>query len=162
MLRSESDRIEGAIGQLGDPFRWEALREEQEKQIAALEKRYAAVRLARSALAQADQELRSRFAPLLCKRASQLFFRLTGGKYDRVSLDREFRVTVHPVDSTVDRNLDYLSGGTVDQLYLALRLAIRDLLLPGKPIVLVLQTKEQPTHLLGSSAGGAVGALGAD
>ena len=46
------------------------------------------------------------------------------------------RVTVHPTGSTTDRSLSYLSGGTVDQLYLALRLAICDLLLPDCPIIL--------------------------
>ena len=45
-------------------------------------------------------------------------------------------MTVHPTGSPTDRSLSYLSGGTVDQLYLALRLAICDLLLPDCPIIL--------------------------
>ena len=36
----------------------------------------------------------------------------------------------------VTRLLQLLSGGTIDQLYLALRLAISELLLPEAPIVL--------------------------
>ena len=98
--------------------------------------RYAALRLARRALMEADETLRSKFAPLLCQKTGELFSRLTGGKYDGVQLDRSLHVTVHPKDSTVYRPLSYLSGGTVDQLYLALRLAICELLLPNAPIVL--------------------------
>ena len=86
--------------------------------------------------AEEKDEIRERFAPLLCKKAGELFYRLTEGKYDRVTLDRAMRVTVHPTGSTTDRSLSYLSGGTVDQLYLALRLAICDLLLPDCPIIL--------------------------
>ena len=135
-LRSEADKLDGAIGQAGDPFVLQAERDRLEEEIARLENRYAALELARKALRQADTELRSRFAPLLCQRASALFSGLTAGRYDRLQLDREMHVTVHPAGSPVDRPIGYLSGGTVDQLYLALRLAICDLLLPEAPIVL--------------------------
>lgn len=135
-LRSEADRLSGAIGQKGDPLVLNAEKEALEKEILRLETRYAALELARTALQQADTEVRSRFAPLLCKRAGALFYALTEGKYDHIQLDRDLHVTVHPVNSTVNRSLSYLSGGTADQLYLALRLAICDLLLPEAPIVL--------------------------
>ncbi|MBQ5468642.1 MAG: hypothetical protein IIT62_07010, partial [Oscillospiraceae bacterium] len=135
-LRSEADRLAGSLQQLGDPLRLEAEREEKQARLARLDQRYAAIQLARKELARADETLRERFAPLLCKKAGELFYRLTEGKYDRVTLDRAMRVTVHPTGSTTDRSLSYLSGGTVDQLYLALRLAICDLLLPDCPIIL--------------------------
>ena len=135
-LRAESDRLAGAIGQIGDTLALHAERAQLAARIAHLEQRYAAIQLARTTLRDADESLRSRFAPMLCKRAGELFARLTGGKYDRIALDREMRVTVHPAGSPTDRPLAYVSGGTADQLYLALRLAICDLLLPDAPIVL--------------------------
>ena len=135
-LQSEYDRTCGALEGLGDPLSLQAEAEEQARQSAALERRFTALVLARKVLEQADGELRSRFAPLLCKRAGELFCRLTEGAYDAVSLDRELHVNVHPAGSAVDRSLAYLSGGTVDQLYLALRLAVCDLLIPEVPIVL--------------------------
>ena len=135
-LRSEADRLDGAISQIGDTLALHARREQTQARIARLEQRYAAILLARRALKDADEDLRARFAPMLCRRAGELFSELTGGAYDRVSLDRDMQVTVHPVGSPVDRPLSYLSGGTVDQLWLALRLAICDLLLPEAPIVL--------------------------
>ena len=135
-LRSEADRLDGAISQIGDTLALHARREQTQARIARLEQRYAAILLARRALKDADEDLRARFAPMLCRRAGELFSELTGGAYDRVSLDRDMQVTVHPAGSAVDRPLSCLSGGTVDQLWLALRLAICDLLLPEAPIVL--------------------------
>ncbi len=135
-LQSEYDRICGALEGLGDPLVLQAEAEAQEKRALALERRYTALALARKLLEQADEELRSRFAPLLCRKAGELFCRMTEGAYDAVSLDRELRVNVHPAGSAVDRPLAYLSGGTVDQLYLALRLAVCELLIPEVPIIL--------------------------
>lgn len=135
-LRSEADRLEGAIGQIGDTLALHARREQLEGRIARLEQRFSAILLARRTLKDADETLRARFAPMLCRRAGELFSELTGGAYDRVSLDRDMQVTVHPAGSPVDRPLSCLSGGTVDQLWLALRLAICDLLLPDAPIIL--------------------------
>lgn len=133
---SKADKLAGAIGQMGDPLALNAEMERLTEFIRRMEERYAALRLARRALTEADESLRSKFAPLLCEKTGELFSRLTGGKYDKVQLDRNLHVTVHPKDSTVFRPLSFLSGGTVDQLYLALRLAICELLLPSAPIVL--------------------------
>ena len=133
---SQADKLAGAISQMGDPLELSAGIEDLGRQIRRMEERYAALRLARRALAEADEALRAKFAPLLCEKTGEFFSRLTDGKYDTVQLDRGLHVTVHPVNSPVYRPLSYLSGGTVDQLYLALRLAICELLLPGAPIVL--------------------------
>ncbi len=133
---SQADKLAGAIGQMGDPFALNAEAERIGAEIRRLEDRYAALRLARRALTEADETLRAKFAPLLCQKTGELFSKLTAGSYDSIQLDRSLRVTVHPKDSAVYRPLSYLSGGTVDQLYLALRLAICELLLPKAPIVL--------------------------
>ena len=133
---SRADKLAGAMDQMGDPLAMEAERAGLEQEIRRLEERYAALRLARHALMEADEHLRARFSPMLCDLTGKLFSRLTGGRYDKVQLDRELHVTVHPADSPVYRPLSYLSEGTVDQLYLALRLAICELLLPQAPIIL--------------------------
>lgn len=54
-------------------------------------------------------------------------------------LDRAFHLSAEPAGEGVYRNAALLSAGTTDQLYLAARLAICDLVLPpeaGVPIVL--------------------------
>lgn len=135
-LSSQADMLAGAISQMGDPLALNAEAEALEAEILKLQDRLAAIHLARKALESADEALRARFAPLLCEKAGEIFLRLTGGKYDKIQLDRSLHITVHPVESPVFRPLSYLSGGTVDQLYLALRLAICDLLIPDAPIVL--------------------------
>ena len=135
-LSSEADRIRGALEQIGDPYVLNAQVEALTAREQALQRRYEAISLARETLSRADASLRARFSPLLCKRAGEIFSLLTEGRYDRVTLDREFRVRIHPAGSTLDHPLSCFSGGTVDQLYLALRLAICDLLLPGAPIIL--------------------------
>ncbi len=135
-LRSDADRISGALEQLGDPYVLNAELEALDAREKSLQERYDAISMARAALSQADEQLRSRFSPMLCKRAGEIFSMLTEGRYDRISLDREFRVRIHPAGSTLDRPLSCFSGGTADQLYLALRLAICDLLLPEVPIIL--------------------------
>ena len=133
---SRADKLSGAIDQMGDPLALEAEKEALTRKIQRMEHRLSAVRLARKALAAADESLRARFSPLLCEQTGQLFARLTQGKYDRIQLDRAMHITVHPAGSPVYRPLSCLSGGTVDQLYLALRLAICQLLIPEAPIVL--------------------------
>ena len=54
-------------------------------------------------------------------------------------LDRTFRLSAEPAGDTLFRDAALLSAGTVDQLYLAVRLAICELVLPqpnGAPIIL--------------------------
>ena len=133
---SQADMLAGAVGQMGDPLELNAALERLEQQIRQMEHRYAALRLARRALMEADETLRAKFAPLLCEKTGELFSRLTAGRYDKIQLDRNLHVMVHPTGSPVLRPLSYLSGGTVDQLYLALRLSICELLIPDAPIVL--------------------------
>ena len=65
--------------------------------------------------------------------------RLTGGKYDKVSLTREFDALAEEHDGLLPRRALVLSRGTADQLYLAVRLAVCQLVLPEEdpcPIVL--------------------------
>lgn len=133
---SQADKLAGALGQMGDPMELRAELDALGQEMQRMEQRYAALQLARQALHEADESLRAKFSPLLCEKTGALFSRLTDGKYDQIRLDRNLHVTVHPVDSPVFRPLSYLSGGTVDQLYLALRLAICELLIPEAPIVL--------------------------
>ena len=53
-------------------------------------------------------------------------------------LDRSFHLTTEPTGDTVYRDAQLLSAGASDQLYLAVRLAICELVLPSDPPPLVL------------------------
>ena len=81
-------------------------------------------------LRQAEDHLHARFSPQLSRLAQSYFSRLTQGRFTQVFLDRALQVTVREEASLADRSLALLSQGTTDQLYLALRLAVADLVLP--------------------------------
>ena len=55
---------------------------------------------------------------------------VTGGRYEGVLLNRDFSAMAKTTDDTVARKSEYLSAGTVDLLYLAVRLAVCELALP--------------------------------
>lgn len=97
-------------------------------QIRELENRLNSLELARSVLSQAEGEMRQSFGPLLNQKTGELLKRLTGGKYDRVLISKNLELSVQENQSVMSRPWQSLSSGTVDQSYLALRLAISELL----------------------------------
>ena len=138
-LRSSLDRIAGRLHATGDPLALQAAAERLTDEIALLEREYAAIELAMSTLAQANSQLQGRFSPALGQRAAEIFARLTHGAYGGVILDKALRVSAEPALSGVPRDVGYLSAGAADQLYLAVRLAVCDLVLPPEnPVPIVL------------------------
>lgn len=138
-LRSGLDRIAGRLHATGDPLALQAAAERLTDEIAALEGEYAAIELAMSTLTHANAQLQGRFSPALGKRAAEIFRRLTGGAYGGVILDKALHASAEPADSGVPREVGYLSAGAADQLYLAVRLAVCDLVLPsGNAVPIVL------------------------
>lgn len=136
-IRSQQDQSRGAAAALGDPARLQAQRESLHAKIQALTARYDALTLAMQTLDEANDELQTRFAPQLAALAGELLGKLTGARYDAVLLDRELRAEARQSGEPVTRQLLSLSGGTVDQVYLAVRLAICRLVLgDGAPMVL--------------------------
>ena len=138
-LRSSLDRIAGRLHAAGDPLALQAAAERLTDEIALLEGEYAAIELAMSTLAHANTQLQGRFSPALGKRAAEIFDGLTGGAYGSVILDKTLRVSAEPAGTGVPRDVGCLSAGAADQLYLAVRLAVCDLVLPSEhavPIVL--------------------------
>lgn len=85
-----------------------------------------ALDLAYNTLSELSKSQRREFAPELSKRVGEIMARITSGRYSdvRISPDLEISV-VHPeTGSRVDAA--FLSGGTVDQCYFALRVAIAE------------------------------------
>ena len=104
--------------------------------IAKLQETYDALTVAMETLTVASTELQRKFAPRLAKRAQTLFARMTGGRYNRLQLTRELGVEAAAENETVPQEARRRSDGTVDQLYLALRLAVAEELTPEAPLVL--------------------------
>ena len=96
----------------------------------------AALELALSTLAEATAQLQRRFAPRIAKEAQSLLGRMTDGRYDRLTISQDMSLSVATRDETVLRESQRRSEGTVDQIYLALRLAVSRELMPHAPFVL--------------------------
>ena len=137
--RSSADQLGGQLRAAGDPAALESAIGDLSEKIDALEGEYQSIRLAMEVLDTANTTLQNRFSPELGRRAAEIFRQLTGGRYTGVALDRQFRLSAEPAGDTVFRDAALLSAGALDQLYLAVRLAICDLVLPPEkevPIVL--------------------------
>ncbi len=104
---------------------------------AQSERELQAARLLRGA---ADQ-LRSRLAPAIGRSLGKRLSRITGGRYSRVSVDLDFGIHIYSDDRNAFVRPADLSGGTHDQLMLALRLAFAE-------VLLATRGRAQSLHLL--------------
>lgn len=78
------------------------------------------------------------FMPLLRKSISDNFSYLTGGRYRQVAIDEDMNITVIEEDNKQRSiELENLSGGTLDQLYLSLRVALGNILSGNQNIPLI-------------------------
>ena len=106
------------------------------RRIGRLEDYFHALELAQDALYQATAVLQRRFAPRISKRAQELFSRLTAGRYQRITLSDDLSISASAEQEDVLRSAQWRSDGTVDQLYLSLRLAVAGEVTPEAPLVL--------------------------
>ena len=95
-----------------------------------------ALEFAQKTLQEATNELQRRFAPRISQQSRDLFTRLTGGRYERLTLMQDFQVDTGTTEEVNDHAAQLRSDGTMDQLYLALRLAVAKELTPHAPLVL--------------------------
>ena len=100
-----------------------------------LETKLKTVTLASEALKRAHAKMQKNFTPELNKMASHYFSIITGGKYTRIFLSEQFGIKI---DSDIPRESGFFSGGTVDQLYLSVRLSLVDMLFKESSCTLVL------------------------
>lgn len=137
--QSRSGYIAGQLRSLGDTGELEAALAQKRDRLMLLQDEYDAIALAMQTLEHTNAALQNRFSPELGKRAAEYFFALTDGKYDSVLLDRTFRALTSEAGGGVARDAALLSQGASDQLYLAVRLAICDMVLPEeKRVPLIL------------------------
>lgn len=138
-LHSTADRLSGQLHAMGDPSLLLASAENIQARITQLQGEYDALHLAMEALTGANTAIQNRFSPQLSRRTAEIFQELTEGRYTGAALDRSFHLTAQPAGDPIDRDIQLLSAGTADQLYLAARLAICQLVLPAeKEIPLIL------------------------
>ena len=106
------------------------------QRIVKLEDTYAALTIAQETLAQARLELQRRFAPRIVKRARELMEAMTSGRYTKLGLQEDLSIAAGTAEEDTLQSILWRSDGTVDQLYLALRLAVAEALAPEAPLIL--------------------------
>lgn len=129
----------GEIRALGDPVILGSEKKMAEQMLSEHKAQYEALTLAVETLKEANNELQSRFSPLLGETAGRIIRCLTGGRYEKLTFDKTLDAFAKTTGETVSRNILALSAGTADQIYLALRLAVCELVLPPEaPCPLIL------------------------
>lgn len=100
---------------------------ENEIEIAALD-------LAIKTIQDLSEEIYDSFGSVLNEQVSEIISRITSNKYSEVKIDDQLRVMVKHGSSFI--SMDYLSTGTIEQIYLALRLSIANVLIAEElPII---------------------------
>ena len=110
-----------------------------EEELVRQQAEYNALRLSLDALQAANTTLQNRFSPELGRRAAEIFGDMTGSTWSHILLDREFHLSAESGSDPTRRSVQLLSAGTADQLYLAVRLAICEMILPPEqnpPLIL--------------------------
>ncbi|MGI5962264.1 MAG: ATP-binding protein [Lawsonibacter sp.] len=139
-LEQVGEDLNRALGRqtaMGDPAALSARREELEQELEQRNQELDALALAMDTLARANTRLQERFSPELTRQAGEYFARLTGQRYTALTLNRELEGSVLRPSDVLPRSALSLSKGTVDQLYLAVRLAVCRLCLPQRPPIVL-------------------------
>ena len=129
-------QYQGQVEAVGNRAQAEQALAQLRSRIRKLEQTYAALNYAQEALAGATAQLQRRFAPRITKQAQELFADLTAGRYQRLTLGEDLSMQASAQGEDTLRSAQWRSDGTVDQLYLALRLAVAKELTPNAPLVL--------------------------
>ena len=97
-----------------------------ERRVWMLELEIQASTHAASAIEEVTRERHSRIAPQLAALASGYLSEITGGRYGELLINRDMQISIRiPQTKSLDQDPENrLSKGTVDQIYLALRIAL--------------------------------------
>ena len=140
---AEQQRLQNRLGQyqgrmeiLGSPQELGLQRKRVADRIARLEETYEALTIALDTLSQARSSLQRRFAPRITQRAQEILSALTENRYHSLTMGEDFSLQAGAGQEDVLHDAIWRSDGTVDQLYLSLRLAVAEELTPEAPLVL--------------------------
>ncbi len=105
------------------------------ERIAQLEQENHVINLAINTINQVSAEIHGDLGFLINDNISDIVSKITNGKYKDVRMDEKLHVMVKDEDSYV--GIEYLSAGTIEQIYLAVRLSVARLLCRDKmPLII--------------------------
>lgn len=122
--------LNGRLSAMGDPVVLKSSLGCMQEEYEQVSGEYDAICLAIETLRSADAEIQSRFAPELGRLAAKYMNTMTDGRYEDVFVARDFTARARTGDDVVAREAEYLSAGTLDLMYLAVRLAVCALAMP--------------------------------
>ena len=129
---------QGRIQAVGDADQLQKELELKLQRRDALQAEYEAIELAQQVLGHANTTLQNRFSPALGEKSAEIFTKLTRGRYNKVLLNREMSPSAQEIGQLIPHEAAFLSQGTADQLYLAVRLAICQIVLPQEEAAPIL------------------------
>lgn len=127
------EEIDVCIAKLEEEIR---TKEQQKKK---MEDMHAALTTAISVFRESAEELKNHTMPRLIQNFCETAEKITGGRYKNLSMDDKFEMKA--LEPYIERIVDVttLSGGTLDQIYLALRIAMAESVVGAKerlPLIL--------------------------
>ena len=108
------------------------------EEIALLNRRLKILDIAIYNLKESYEEVQKSYAPTINQEVGELLRKITGNKYHEVKVSEEYSLTLRDNKMNTLFNGDFLSSGTYDQAYLALRIAMIMLIFPGKELPIIL------------------------
>ena len=136
-LHLQAETLRSQEEALGGWEKLEAKRQRLERELETLQEKEAALDLAQAALDAAHDQLEQVYAPRPTALAGEYLRKLTLDRYDALIMGKNLELLVRETDTALTRPLAALSSGTRDQIWLSLRLAMTDLLLPAKTPILL-------------------------
>lgn len=106
--------------------------------IKSLEKKLKGVEIATNYMEKAFKELQKSFGPVINKKVEDIFKDVTKGAYKDLRVSEDYNLVVKDTKSNKIMDASYLSSGTYDQIYLALRLGIIDIIFEDKKVPIIL------------------------
>lgn len=135
--REQLSRLEGQAEAIGGQQALQAQLHMLGEQAAALKARHAALRHAKEIVASEHAALSAKVSPQITRLAASYLAYLTADNYQEIRLDAQFRARTAGADGRLLSELQ-LSSGARDQLYLALRLAVCQVLTGAREAPLIL------------------------
>ena len=130
-LKSELSKCERNLGLRTDTEHLKSKISELDNKLVDMTEYYEAILHAQEVLEDILNDRRRDYSPELNKRAGKIFECITSGKYDKVMVGSEYNPMVTEAGDYSSREWQYLSKGTAEQMYLAVRLAIAESMSPG-------------------------------
>ena len=103
-----------------------------EEKLNGEEEIYRSLCIASECLDEAFSEMQKYFSPLVNNSAGEYLGKLTKGKYSSVMVSRSLEPSVLSSEDNKTHLVPDFSAGTADQIYLALRLAVSDVIFEGQ------------------------------